>query len=135
VSALTAVVAILALADGLIHLSIDVFALKVFATGKWNTFSELFLLQFLGAVVLVVAMYVSEKSSLAQRRAVGALLAVYPAVTFVAWVIMTHAKGNPMNFATIDKPLEVVLVVLAIVRVLQMGTNTAAQGMVSPARG
>lgn len=132
--ALTAVVAILALVDGLAHLSIDVFAQKVFATGKWNTFSYLFLLQFLGSVALVVALYASERASLAQRRIVGALLAIYPAITFIAWVYFTKAKGNPMNLATIDKPVEVVLVVLAAYRVIQLGQSAAARSIVSPAR-
>jgi uncharacterized membrane protein HdeD (DUF308 family) len=133
--ALTAVVAILALVDGICHLAIDAMAQKVFATGKWNTFSYLFLLQFLGSVALVVALYASERASLGQRRIVGALLAIYPAVTLIAWLYLTKAKGNPMNLATIDKPVEVVLVIVAAYRVFQLGQGAAAKTIVSPARG
>lgn len=132
---LTAVVAILALVDGLIHLGLDLFVTKVFATGRWNQFGVLFLLQFLGAVALVALLFASERASLAQRRIVGAALAVYPAITLIAWVVMTKAKANPMNLATIDKPVEVILVLVAAYRVYQLGQSAAAQGIVSPARG
>lgn len=39
-----------------------------------------------------------------------------------------------MDLATIDKPVEVVLVVLAAYRVIQLGQSTVARSIVSPAR-
>ncbi|HEX5414670.1 MAG TPA: hypothetical protein VFZ25_03325 [Chloroflexota bacterium] len=133
---LTIIVAVLAIIDGLIHLSLD-FAVRgnVFAKPGWGLLQVLFVLEFLAQVVLVGAMFASERASLLQQRIVGAALAVVPAVTFIAYLYVTKAKYNPLDLALIDKPLEIILVIVAAYRVFQLGQSAAAQTIVSPARG
>ena len=55
------------------------------------------------------------------------VLTIYPVVTFASWIYFTHGRGNPMGFADISKPVEVVLAVAMIVYLTQLGRAGSAR--------
>ena len=115
-SVLAIIIPILALVDGLVHLTLD---LTVFhGNFTQNTLSELFLLNFLGYVVLIVAFFLISRLSASWRSALDVLMIVYAAVTFFEWV--SRGGPNPMGLAYVAKPAEILLVVALVAHVLEL---------------
>ncbi len=71
----------------------------------------LFLLNFIGYIVLVTALYLPVLRR--YQRIVRWLLIVFAAVTIIAWFLVTG--GSPNLLAYIDKPIEVALIVLLLI--------------------
>jgi hypothetical protein len=74
--------------------------------------NELFLLNFVGSVILV-ALYLLSRRLLGERRwVVDVVLILYAATTFTAWWIF--GRPNPMNLGYLSKGIEIVLIVALI---------------------
>jgi len=77
----------------------------------------LFLLNFIGYIVLAAALYLPAilqfQPLLRYQRIIRWLLIVYTAVTIVLWFLITHGGGG--LYAYIDKPIEVALIVLLLI--------------------
>ncbi|HEV2661809.1 MAG TPA: hypothetical protein VGU68_14465 [Ktedonobacteraceae bacterium] len=73
--------------------------------------SMLFLLNCIGYIVLVVALYLPVLRRL--QRPLRWLLIVYTAVTIIAWFVITG--GGPNLLAYVDKPIEVALIALLLI--------------------
>lgn len=132
------VIAALALADGVIHFSLD---LILFRGRFWGSpfpagprpaavppragpppsgprlalplpLNELFLLNFLGALVLVGLFLYSSRWAGARRWWVDVIMIGYAALTFAAWWLF--GRPNPMGLGYLSKGIEVLLVIALI---------------------
>ncbi len=138
---LRAIVAVLALADGVIHLLLDfvLFRGRFFGAGfpsgpppgaapgragpppgaGANPFvlplNELFLLNFIGAVVLVLLFLFSSRWLGGRRWLVNVAMIAYAAATFVAWLVF--GRPNPMGLGYISKSIEIVLIIVLIAHI------------------
>ena len=134
---LAAIIVVLALVDGLIHLSLDAIIQHSFTRSQNNV---LFALCFVGYVILVGVFIATSNSSLSLRRLVNVLLIVYPLVTFAAFFYITQGRINPiglplvargqlslLGLAGISKPLEIVLAILAALHLVSLGQQTSTQ--------
>ena len=117
---------ILALITALIHLELVV-RMGMFAGAHASSHSEptgfallryipvslstLFLLNFVGYIVLAAALYLPALYRF--QRPLRWLLIVYTAVTILAWYVLTG--GGPNLLAYVDKPVEVALIVLLLI--------------------
>ena len=117
------IIVVLALVDGLIHLSLNIFV--VHGITNRPPISDLFFLNFLGYMVLVGAFLVLRSSTFSTRRLIDILLVVYPIVTLAAWIYFTKGRGNPFGLAEISKPAEVILALAALVHLTQLGKEEA----------
>jgi hypothetical protein len=129
------VIAVLALADGVLHFLLDfvLFRGNIFGspfpsgprpgatpprTGtapvpRGNPLilplNELFLLNLIGEVVLV-ALFLSSRRLLGERRwLVDVVMMVYVAATFGAWLLF--GRPNPMGLGYLSKGIEIVLII------------------------
>ncbi len=131
---LRAIIAVLALADGTLHLLLD------FVLFRGNFFgspfpagprpgappgrtgppparglsiplqlNELLLLNFIGAVILVLVFWFSRRWLAERRWIVDVVMIIYAATTFVAWVLF--GRPNPMDLGYLSKGIELVLIV------------------------
>lgn len=107
---LSAAIAILALADGAIHLSLDfiLFHGRLFA----DPFAIAFVLNFLSYVVLTVAFLFIPRSALGWRRAIDLAMIAVAATAFVVWFLV--GRPNPNGLGYLSKAIEVVLIVALI---------------------
>lgn len=136
---LRAVIALFALADGVLHLALDfvLFRGNLFGdpfagrapsaatpprTGpppapRGNPLilplNELFLLNFAGEVVLVAAFLLSRRLLGERRWLVDVIMILYAAATFVAW--WSFGRPNPMGLGYLSKGVEIVLILALIV--------------------
>src|SRR5579884_322043 len=122
---------IFAAIDGLCHLALVILVTHGVFTRP--PISVLFALNFVGYVVLIAALIISQGSSLGFRRLLDAVLIVYPIATFAAWIVFTRGRGNPLGLAEIAKPAEILLALAAIGHLVQLG-HEEEPGVVS-ARG
>jgi len=120
----------LALADGVLHLSLDLilFRGRFFA----NTLSVLFLLDFLGYVVLTAAFVLSPRWLGSKRWLVNAAMILFVAIALVDWA----ARGgpNPRGLGYLSKVVEVLLVA-ALAAHLQILRRPAAAPYALQRRG
>ncbi|HZO75036.1 MAG TPA: hypothetical protein VFB60_22710 [Ktedonobacteraceae bacterium] len=84
--------------------------------------SYLFILNFVGYIVLAGALYLPAFER--YRNVIRWLLIVYAAVTIVMWFLIT--RGSPNLLAYIDKPAEVLLILLLLVDMRQAQQQKAA---------
>ncbi len=122
---------IFAAIDGLCHLALVILVTHGVFTRP--PLSVLFTLNVVGYIVLIAALIISQASSLGWRRLLDAVLIVYPAATFAAWIFFTRGRANPLGLAEIAKPVEILLVLAAIAHLVQIG-HEEEPGVVS-ARG
>lgn len=126
-------IAVLALADGVLHFALDfiLFRGNFFGAPAPRTppagaalppprpnplilpLNELFLLNFIGAVVLVLLFVFSARLFGTRRWIMNVALMIYPAAAFVAWFIVGHP--NPMGLGYLSKTIEVLVIVLSAV--------------------
>ncbi len=127
------VIAILALADGIIHFSLDVLLFRGnfigplptrpgAAPARGNPFilplNQLFLLNLVGAVVLVVLFWFSRRWLGARRWLIDVAMIVYEAAAFFAW--MDIGRPNPMGLGYLSKTIEVIAIVALAVHMWSM---------------
>jgi hypothetical protein len=79
---------------------------------------ELFLLNFVGYIALIAALYLPAllqqfQPLLRYQRVIRWLLIVYTATTIVLWFLIAGTKPNIAAY--IDKPIEVALIVLLVI--------------------
>ena len=72
---------------------------------------QLFYLNFVGYVVLAIALYLPSLRR--YQRVIRWILIVYVAITIVVWALINGA--HPLPLAYIDKPIEVALIVLLLI--------------------
>lgn len=137
---LRVIIAVLALGDGVLHLSLDwiLFRGNLFGSGRppgpssgtlpprtgtlparpvGNPFilplNELFVLNFAGEVVLV-ALFLYSRRLLGERRwIVDVLMIVFAAATFIGWLI--YGRPNPMGLGYLARGMEIVLIIALLV--------------------
>ncbi len=112
------VIAILALADGVLHFSLE------FAVGFpfplpgapdagvppfIHLLSELFLLNFLGAVVLVGLFWFGDRWLGPRRWLIDVAMIAFAAATLISWWMF--GRHNPMGLGYLSLAIEVVLIV------------------------
>ncbi len=103
-------IAILALADGVLHLMLDV---VLFRGGFFrNTLSVLFLLNAIGFGVLAVAFLVGRRWLGERRWLLDVVLLGYAVATLVAWV--WWGAPNPRGLGYASKAIEIVLIVALV---------------------
>ena len=107
-------IAILVLADGLIHLALDIVVLS-FDFSRGGPLPYLFLLNFFAYMSLAALFLVSRRAPAGRRRVVDLVIAAFALVTFVAWWYFTGGRGNPLNLGYTSKTIEAVLFVLVLV--------------------
>ena len=73
--------------------------------------NELFLLNFVGAVALVVIFWFAPRWLGARRWLVDAAMIVYAAAAFIAWFII--GRPNPMGLGYLSKSIEIILIIAA----------------------
>ncbi len=135
---LRAIIAVLALADGVIHFSLDFILFRgnffggrgasgpppVTAPGRAGPppgarglplplpLNELFLLNFIGAVVLVLVFWFGRRWLGRWSWLVDVVMIVYAAATFTAW--WAFGRPNPMGLGYLSKGIEIVLIIALI---------------------
>jgi hypothetical protein len=105
---LEAAIVLLALADGLIHLTLVTVIFR-FDFSRGGPLPYLFLLNFICYVALAGLFWASRNGPVARRRLVDLVIAGFALVTFVAWWYFTGGRGNPMNLGYTSKVIEVLL--------------------------
>jgi hypothetical protein len=133
---LRVVIAVLALADGVLHLLLDFVLFRgnffgsPFLSGPAATpprtgpapaprgnplilpLNELFVLNFAGEVVLVLLFLFSRRWLGERRWLVDVVMIVYAAATFAAWLMF--GRPNPMGLGYLSKGVEIVLIITLI---------------------
>ena len=144
------VITLLALADGVLHLALDFvlfggrsgppagprptpppgsplpgprFALPI-------PLNVLFLLNFIGYVVLVLLFWLSPRWLGSRRWLVNIIMIIYAAVTFVAWVL--YGAPNPMGLGYLSKGLEIILIIALLVNVRMIRKRPGGSGTTPP---
>jgi hypothetical protein len=138
------IIPILALADGVLHLLLDFVLFRgvligsPFPAGAARPggaaprpgpppgprlqlplpLNEMFLLNFIGAVILVVLFLVGRRWSLAKRAILDVVMIGYEVATFVAWWLF--GRPNPRGLGYLSKGIEIVLVIALIVHLWSM---------------
>jgi hypothetical protein len=137
---LPAVVTLLALADGALHLSLDfvLFRGNLFGAGRSGLppgpppgrpalppgggppqlplpLNELFLLNFVGYVVLALLFWFAPRWLGERRWLLDLVMVVYAVSTFFAW--WEFGRPNPMGLGYISKGIEFVLIVSLVAHI------------------
>ncbi len=74
--------------------------------------NELFLLNFIGSVVLVLLFWFSRRLLGERRWLVDVVLILYEAAAFTAWMVI--GRPNPMGLGYLSKGIEIVLVIVLL---------------------
>ncbi len=80
--------------------------------------NELFLLNFIGEVVLVLLFVISRRWFGRRRWLVDVAMIIYAAATFVAWV--AFGRPNPMGLGYLSKGIEIALIIALVVDIWMM---------------
>ncbi len=133
------IIPILALADGVIHLSLDFVLFRGNLFGPLTAggpppgaaprrtgpppgprgnplilpLNQLFLLNFVGSVVLVLLFWYSRRWLGERRWLMNIALIAYAAATFTAWMIF--GQPNPMGLGYLSKSIEIILIIALLV--------------------
>jgi hypothetical protein len=126
-----AVIAILALADGIIHLSLDFILFRGNLIGpllpppgapartgppRVNPLilplNQLFVLNLIGAVVLVVLFWFSDRWLGSRRWLMNVALMIYEAAALFAWLDI--GRPNPMGLGYLSKGIEIVAIITLV---------------------
>ncbi len=133
------IIALLALADGVLHFSLDLILFRgnfigspfrsgppsgAPAPGRGGApgagpfplplpLNELFLLNFIGAVVLVLLFWFGRERLGVKRWWVNVIMVAYAAATFGGWLLV--GRPNPMGLGYLSKGIEIALIVALVV--------------------
>ena len=131
---LRSVIILLAIADGLLHLALNVvlfdgnfFGPLSFASPFPLPFNQLFVLNFVGYVVLAVAFWYAPRGLGRRRWLVDLVLLVYTGLSILGWLQI--GRPNPQGLGFASKALEVALIVALAVhawRVIRPGRQTSS---------
>ncbi len=120
------IIVVLALADGVLHFLLD-FILFGGRSGSQPgprpggpppvtrgfpfilPLNQLFILNFIGEVVLVTLFLVSRRWFGGRRWLVDVAMIAYAAITFVAW--LAFGRPNPMGLGYLSKGIEIALII------------------------
>lgn len=119
---------VLALVDAVLHFSIDAFVNHTFTRLPYGPLFVALAIGYLGFIALLL---MTRSASIATQRLVAAALVVYVAIPLIAYFPLTGARYNPFQLATITKPLEVVLIVVALIYFVRLGRQQALTGTTS----
>ena len=132
------VIPVLALADGVLHLALD-FVLFGGRSGPPAgprptpppgspppgprfalplPLNVLFLLNFIGEVVLVLLFWFGPRFLGRRRWLINVIMIIYAATTFVAWVMF--GRPNPMGLGLLSKGIEILLIIALLVDIWLM---------------
>jgi hypothetical protein len=117
-----AVMIVLALVDGALHFSIDAFVNKTFTNLPYG---PLFVALPIGYLILIALFLWTRSASPANRQLIAGAFAVYALIPLIAYFYLTGGRYNPFQLATMSKPIEVVLIVAALVYVASLGRQRA----------
>jgi hypothetical protein len=145
------VIVVLALADGVLHLLLDFilfggrngppagsrptpppgspppgarpFALPV-------PLNVLFLLNFIGEVVLVLLFWFGPRWLGRKRWLIDVIMIIYAAATFVAWVMF--GRPNPMGLGYLSKGIEIGLIIALLVDIWAIRRQSSSSGEAPP---
>lgn len=145
------VIVVLALADGVLHLMLDVVLFRGNFVGPLGPpgpppgappggggppagplvplplpLNQLFLLNFIGYVVLVILFWLAPRWFGGKRWWVDVALILYTAVSIVGWLDV--GRPNPMGLGYLAKAIEVVLIVALVAHIWLTSPRTAARG-------
>lgn len=90
----------------------------------------LFLLNFIGEVVLVLLFWFGPRWLGRKRWVVDVIMILYAAVTFVAWVIF--GQPNPMGLGYLSKGLEIALIIALLVDIWTIRRQASHSGEAPP---
>lgn len=148
---LPALITVLALGDGLIHFSLDFVLFRGNLFG--NPFAgrsggpppgrsapppgggqpqlplplnEMFVLNFVGYVVLVLLLWLAPRLLGAKMWLVNLLMMAYVAATFIAW--LEFNRPNPMGLGYLSKVLEVALVIVLVIHAVVVFRHQGSRG-------
>lgn len=99
---------LLAVITAVIHL---ILSIRGFVSGRGGPFPLLFLLNCIGYLVLVTALYLPLLRSI--QRFTRWVLIAYTAITIILWYVL--ARNHAGLLASIDKPAEGALLILLLV--------------------
>ncbi len=80
--------------------------------------NQLFLLNFIGEVVLVVLFLISRRWFGRRRWVVDVAMIAYAALTFVAW--LAFGRPNPMGLGYLSKGIEIALIIALVADIWTM---------------
>jgi hypothetical protein len=120
------VMIVLALIDGALHFSIDAIVNRTFSNLPYG---PLFIALPIGYLVLIALLLRTRSAGLATQRQVAAAFAVYAAIPLVAYFYLTGGRYNPFQLATMSKPIEVILIVAALVYLALLGRQKTTGGV------
>ncbi len=112
------IIPVLALADGVLHLSLDwvLFRGRLIG-GRPSLFvlplNELFILNFVGEVALVLLFLFASRSLGSRQWIINVAMILFAAATFVGWWMV--GRPNPMGLGYLSKAVELLLIVALIV--------------------
>jgi heme A synthase len=135
---LPAIISVLALADGALHIALDEILFRGNFFGRFGPppgaapppganrppgppiplplpLNQMFVLNFVGYVVLVVFMWLAFRRLHGWRWWVDVPLLVYVAVVFLAWV--EFGGPNPMGLGYLSKGIEIILFVALLAHI------------------
>lgn len=124
-------IVILAVADGLLHLALNFVLFRGNLLGPLPfrspfplPLNQLFVLNFVGYIVLAAAFWVAPRSLGSRRWLVNVVLIVYTALSILGW--MKIGMPNPQGLGYLSKGLEVALIVAVAAEALagRRTTNT-----------
>ncbi len=144
------VIVVLALADGVLHLLLD---FVLFGprngppAGSRPTpppgsprpgprlalplpLNVLFLLNFIGEVVLVLLFWFGPRWLGRRRWLINVVMIIYAATTFIAWVMF--GAPNPMGLGYLSKGIEIALIIALLVDIWAIRRQTISTGQASP---
>lgn len=150
---LPAVITVLALADGALHLMLDVVIFRGNFVGRLGPppgapsgpppgappgppiplplpLNQMFLLNCVGYVVLAALFWFVLVRLPAWRRWMDALLIAYVAVVFLAWA--EFGAPNPMGLGYLSKGTEIVLVVALLAHLWMLSRSVASGSATRP---
>jgi len=125
-SVLPAMIVVLALADALVHLSLDIFLFDgQFLAGFLNV---LFLLNFAGYLVLTIGFVICRRFSTKLHRAVSLALVAYATATVLAW--LGGGQDDLLSLGYVSKAAELTLIVALILYVRTLPVAPARRVLV-----
>jgi hypothetical protein len=86
--------------------------------------NELFLLNFVGFVVLVIVFWLSRTWPRIWRRLIDIVFICYSAASIIAWI--AFGEPNPQGLGYLSKAIELILILLLIVDMLTLAGGRAA---------
>jgi hypothetical protein len=130
---LLAAIIVLAALDGALHFSIDAVVNRTFTNLPYG---PLFVALTAGYLALIALLLMTRSASIPTQRLVVLAVVMYVAIPLVAYFLLTGGRYNPLQLATITKPLEIVLIAVSLLYLAMLGRQQPGKQSVqsAPAR-